>query len=193
MWVEQSGRAGISAMLVTTVPRQPMHPISLAQLLQLPLKAEAARLTDRGRERLRWVLHFLTTGQSVTATCERFGIPKSTFMRWLDRFDPDDLSTLDGRRNEPHAVRQPVVPPDAVELIREYRRSDPYLGKDRIAQRLREEHGLDWSASTVGRVIERECLYFGNTPLHTRRRLAREARREGIDLPDGTAAGSGED
>jgi transposase len=164
-----------------------LRPVSLAQLLELPLKVEAARLDDRGRERLRWVLHFLTNGQSMSATCARFGIPTSTLLRWLDRFDPEDLSALDGKRHEPHAVRQPIVPPEVVAFIREYRRTDPYLGKSRIAERLQSEHGLTWSASTVGRVIDRECLYYGNSPLHTSRRLQHEARREGIILVEGEA------
>ena len=44
-------------------------------------------------ERLQWFLHFTEYG-SVSGTCRRFRIARSTFYRWQRRFDPNDLSTL---------------------------------------------------------------------------------------------------
>jgi hypothetical protein len=45
------------------------------------------------------------------------------------------------------------------------------MGKERIVELLQQEHQITLSASTVGRVIERECLYFDATPLHWKKRM----------------------
>ena len=43
--------------------------------------------------RLQWFMHF-AEHKSVSETCRHFRIARSTFYRWLRRFDPNDLSTL---------------------------------------------------------------------------------------------------
>tara|TARA_Y100000031_G_scaffold79810_1_gene87971 strand:- start:14675 stop:17260 length:2586 start_codon:yes stop_codon:yes gene_type:complete len=53
---------------------------------------------DEGREkqvieRLQWFLHYSTHG-SVSKTCKEFEIARSTFYRWLNRFDINDFSKL---------------------------------------------------------------------------------------------------
>lgn len=45
------------------------------------------------RERLEWLLDWAEHG-SVSHTCRRFGIARTTFYRWARRFDAADLSTL---------------------------------------------------------------------------------------------------
>lgn len=44
-------------------------------------------------ERLKWFLCFLDTN-SVSETCRRFGIARTTFYRWSRRFDANDLTSL---------------------------------------------------------------------------------------------------
>lgn len=111
----------------------------------------------------------------MAETCAAFDISRSTFHRWLQRFDPSDLSSLDDLPSDPKAVRQPAVPAAVVALIRAYREREPLVGKERVAQLLLSEHGVTLSASSVGRVIDRECLYFADTPLHWKKRVARDA------------------
>ncbi|MFA7682072.1 MAG: helix-turn-helix domain-containing protein, partial [Candidatus Peribacteraceae bacterium] len=54
-------------------------------------------------ERLQWFLHYNTYG-SVSATCRQFGIARTTFYRWLKRFDPTDLSTLTDKPTVSHPL-----------------------------------------------------------------------------------------
>ena len=44
-------------------------------------------------ERLQWFLNYAEHG-SISETCRHYRIARSTFYRWLRRFDPNDLSTL---------------------------------------------------------------------------------------------------
>src|SRR5207249_4373393 len=71
-----------------------------------------------------------------------------------------------------------TVDAQTVEHIRAYRRSQPHLGKESIARLLQADHGIAVSGSTVGRVIRREGLYFGATPLHWKKRLQRQQEAE---------------
>lgn len=149
------------------------QPITVALLQSLVAESDGLRLSARARERLRWILFYAEHRESVSATCLHFGIARGTFHRWLNRFDPKDLSSLEEHSHAPATVRQSSVPAQVVALVRAYRERDLHLGKERIAELLASEHGVSLSASTVGRIIERECLYFDTTPHHWRKRLER--------------------
>lgn len=130
--------------------------------------AELLGLSEKAKTRLRWLAHYFENGESVTATCRHFGIPRMTFYRMFERFDPTDPQSLENSaRKTPQSA---LTAPQVISLIRAYRVSQPLAGKERIAELLLAEHGVTVSASTVGRVIEREGLYFAETPLHLRKR-----------------------
>jgi transposase-like protein len=63
------------------------------EILTLLTRAEAGATSREIAERLRWFHHFAEHG-SVSATCREFGIARTTFYRWMRRFDPADLRTL---------------------------------------------------------------------------------------------------
>ena len=141
------------------------------QQVQELLTSDAARaISDAARERLTWIAFFATSNVSAGTACEHFHIARSTFRRWLERFDPDDLSSLE----EENVPRNPEASPDTIAIIRRERERDPHIGKDKIREKREAEFGITLSSSTIGRVIERECLYFGDTPLHLRKRLQRQ-------------------
>jgi hypothetical protein len=98
-----------------------------------------------------------------------------TFHRWIDRFDPENLSTLADKSHEPMTLRQSAIDAESIELIRRYRMRYTQMGKERIAELLQLDHGKDISSSSVGRVIERECLYFADTPFHWKKRLEKKS------------------
>lgn len=160
---------------------QPLTPQRLQQLLESP---EALKLSAPAQERLRWIAEFVLSGDSISETCSRLHIARSTFHRWLDRFDPNDLTSLEERSQEQTHARSAVVPMEITELIRDYRERSPLMGKERIRELLMAEHNLDVSASTIGRVIERECLYFGSTPLHWRKRMRASGYQQSAEGSD---------
>lgn len=52
------------------------------------------------KERLQWLLHYEQSG-SASATCARFSVSRSTFYRWLHRFDPQNLTSLTDHPTRP--------------------------------------------------------------------------------------------
>lgn len=126
-------------------------------------------------ERLTWIQHFLQNSKSVQETAAYFGITTTTLRRWIKRFNPEDLSSLEERSHTPKQLRSSNVAPEVITLIRNYREADPLMGKERIAVLLQQEYGIALSASTVGRIITREKLYFGATPLHWKKRAPQDA------------------
>lgn len=160
-------------MIVRKINHTHIHTLTSSQLHALASGPEAARLSSDAKVRLGWIVAFVESGHSVSKTCETLGISKSTFHRWLDRFDPSDLSTLEEKSHEPLTPRQSGVSADAITLIRAYRQTNPNMGKEKIHALLAQEHGIHISSSTIGRVIERECLYFAATPLHWKKRTTK--------------------
>jgi transposase-like protein len=124
------------------------------------------------QKKLQVILHFAEHAYSISETCRQFQMSRSTFHRWMERFDPEDLSTLEDKFQSPLGGRQSVVDAKTTELIRLYRTRDPQVGKERLAEIFLKEHALHLSPSSIGRVIERECFYFADTPLHWKKRIA---------------------
>jgi transposase-like protein len=76
--------------------------------------ARSARLATIGVElsraaqvRLGWMDFYRKTG-NVALTCRHFGISRQTFYRWLKRYEPLDLISLEERSHCPHRRRQPT-------------------------------------------------------------------------------------
>ncbi|HZW96089.1 MAG TPA: helix-turn-helix domain-containing protein [Candidatus Eremiobacteraceae bacterium] len=78
---------------------------------ELPRARQLARtekeLSREGRVRLEWMDYYRRC-QNAARTCRHFGISRQTFYRWQRRYDPQNLSTLEGRSHRPHRRRQPT-------------------------------------------------------------------------------------
>ena len=151
--------------------------ITPEELRKLQQQARLMGLDADVQKKLEWFSYYLESGESVSQTCKHFGVARSTFYRWLERFDPSDLHTLEEKSHRPRMLRKPKVTQTVVDLVRIYRMRDPFLGKDQIAELLESEHGMKVSSSTVGRIITQYNFYFGNSVLHRRKR--KEPEMEG--------------
>lgn len=110
-------------------------------------------ISKEAKKRLKWMDHYHKHG-NARLTCRYFGISPQTFYRWKSRFDPFDLTTLEDESRRPHKVRKPETPKEIEKRIRQLREQYPRWGKDKLAVLLARE-GIETSASTVGRVINR--------------------------------------
>lgn len=144
--------------------------IRLQDVRRLLRSAQDLELSADAIQRLRWFLYAREHDDNVSLTCRHFGISRSTFLRWASRFSATDLSTLEDNSRRPKTVRQSDVDPATVEIIRSIRQAEPKLGKESIALRLKTVHGITLSASTVGRIITRHKLFFGETKAHIEKR-----------------------
>ncbi len=110
-------------------------------------------ISREAAKRLRW-MDYYGRCQNARLTCRYFGISAQTFYRWLNRYDPYDLTKLESGSHRPLKVRQPETAVEVVERIRELREQYPRWGRDKLVVLLQRE-GIEVSASTVGRVMNR--------------------------------------
>ena len=71
------------------------------------LARTGVELSREGRVRLARMAFYGRCG-NVAQTCRHFGISRQTFYRWQRRYDPYDLTTLEGRSHCPRRRRQPT-------------------------------------------------------------------------------------
>lgn len=138
-------------------------------------RAKKLELSAGARLRLSWFAFALDHNGNISLTCKHFGISRSTYHRWAERFDPANPRTLEERSKRPKKVRNEETPTFVIELIRLYRSERPTVSKGAISERLQLEHGLTISASTVGRVIARHGFFFGNSVSHRLKRTLHDS------------------
>jgi putative transposase len=117
------------------------------------LAGSGVDLSREARARLAW-MDFYRTHHNAALTCRRFGISRQTFYRWWRRFEPRDLTTLEGRSHRPHRRRQPTWSVALAERVLALRQQYPRWGKDKLAVLLARE-GRRVSVSMVGRILTR--------------------------------------
>jgi transposase InsO family protein len=111
---------------------------------------QTASLSKDGLARLLWIDWYFSHGKNAEATCRHFGISKSVFYRWFNRFDKNNLRTLefDTKTRRPHRVREMTTPISIQRRIYDIRLQDLEKSKYEIQAELRDE----------GIVIGRKCI-----------------------------------
>src|SRR6266849_1130106 len=105
------------------------------------LARTGVELSREARVRLAW-MDFYRRCRNVARTGRHFGISRQTFYRWQRRYDPYDLTTLEGRSHRPRRLRQPTWSFPLAEKVLTLRLQFPRWGKDKLAvlQRQTDQH-----------------------------------------------------
>jgi len=128
----------------------------------LPGAARLAKLvtiSKTAQGRLRWMDHY-QRHKNVTLTCRHFAIGRSLFYKWHQRFLVRGIRGLESRSSRPWRVRQPTTPQTTRSMVRVLRTANPEFSKYKLAVILQRDHGFVLSASTIGRIIKRDGLFF---------------------------------
>lgn len=117
---------------------------------------QAASLSKDGLRRLLWMDWYFTHGENAELTCRHFGIAKSVFYRWKNRFNPHKLQSLefDTKTRRPRKVREMTTPQSVQRLIYAIRKEDLEKSKYEIQAELRDE-GILVGQSAIQHVINR--------------------------------------
>ena len=117
-------------------------------------QAAKAREQDRkARARLRVLRHHEQVTRNVSQTCRFFGISRSLFYVWRDRYQQDGLA---GLRDGPRGPRPPfTTPAHIVALMLQVRRQRQY-GPLRISFFLQRYHQVYVSPPTIQRILKRD-------------------------------------
>jgi putative transposase len=111
-------------------------------------------ISKQASNRLKWFDYYHANGNNARKTCRHFGISPDTFYRWLRRYDPKNLKTLEDRSHIAKHLRQPTWTPDMENMVLKLREENPRWGKQKLAELLNEE-GIKMSVSMVGRMLKR--------------------------------------
>jgi Transposase and inactivated derivatives len=138
------GRIGTQTTLFT------LYPKSLIGKLRY---VNDVKLTKEAKLRLKWIEHYEKV-KDVTKTCRYFGISRTTFYKWLKRYQKDGLKGLLDRPKTPLRKRAPTVRKKyELDIIR-IRNNNPTWSKEKIAIYLEKEKGIKVSPSTIYRVLK---------------------------------------
>jgi putative transposase len=111
-------------------------------------------ISSEANKRLKWFDYYNAHGQNARLTCRHFDISPQTFYRWLKRYDPKELRTLESRSHRPKHVRHPTYSITLVDTILKLREAYPRWGKNKLAVLLKRE-GIEVSVSMIGRILKR--------------------------------------
>jgi len=113
-------------------------------------------LSKDGLNRLLWIDWYYSHGRNAEATCRHFGISKSVFYRWFNRYDRNNLKTLefDTKTRRPHTLRTMTTPLSIQKRIYDIRKGDLEKSKYEIQAELKDE-GITIGRKCIQKVINR--------------------------------------
>lgn len=109
-----------------------------------------ASLSKDALKRLVWLDWYYSHGENAEKTCRHFGLSKSVFYRWKNRYDPKNLRSLefDTKTRRPRKVREMTTPQWLQKRIYDIRKDDLEKSKYEIQAELRDE----------GVIVGRKCI-----------------------------------
>lgn len=124
-------------------------------ILPVPI-IQSAALSQDALKRLTWIDWYFTHGNNAEGTCRHFGISKSVFYRWFNRFDKRNLQALefDTRTRRPKHTRKMTTPQWIQDRIHTIRLADKEKSKYEIQAELRDE-GIFIGRKCIQKVINR--------------------------------------
>jgi putative transposase len=112
----------------------------------------SAELSQRGKQRLRWMEYYESHAKNAALTCRHFGISRQSFYRWRRRYNRWDLTSLEEQSRRPKRLRKPTWSLGVSQRVLKLREQYPRWGKDKLVVLLRRE-GIEVSTSMVGRIL----------------------------------------
>jgi transposase InsO family protein len=138
-------------------------------------------ISKLARKRLEWLDWYRSHGSNAELTCRHFGISKSVFYRWKNRFNKRNLTSLEGRSTKPKRIRKENTDPQIVDKILALKAKYPRWGKAKIHPVLLFQNpGIEISESSVGRVLKRRGLIniYGINNKHRRKTNCRYIKKQ---------------
>ena len=134
-------------------------------------------LSPAARRRLKWIDFYHAHNHNARLTCRHFAISTRTFYKWLHRFNPRDLSSLEDQSRRPKRIRSSPLPQETIAKVIALRKQFPAWSKYKIAVLLKQQHHISLSPSTIGRIIKKHNLFPPKPRKKYLRRLKRKRER----------------
>jgi len=115
--------------------------------------ADLLKLSKAAKLRLEWIIYYHDKSkENARLTCRYYGISPKTFYKWFNRFDEENLKTLESQSKAPLNKRKPEYTPHEVQRIIALRLKYPTLGRDKLVPVYLDEYFEEikpWSARRI--------------------------------------------
>lgn len=145
-------RCTLSESTVCKLGGGAMRMFGLPGTLLRVARKEWPELSPEALRRLKIIDWHLANGANVSKTCRHFTVSRQTLYRWLKRFNPKDLRSLEDRSSRPKRCKQATWTTQEVLAVKQMRERHTAWGKLKLAVLLARQ-GLRLSASRVGRIL----------------------------------------
>ncbi len=125
----------------------------------LPRVPILPELSKSARRRLKWLAHYHAS-RNAAKTCRYFGIAPKTFYKWVKRYNPDNLSSLEEHSRRPKTTRDWQVTREEERRIQALRVRYIRYGKMKLRVIYRQTYNEPISSWKIQRVIQKHRLYY---------------------------------
>ncbi len=123
--------------------------------------AKILKLSKQARNRLEWIIYYETKSKNnISLVCRYFGIGRSTFYKWYNRFNESNLHTLESistRLINRHSRQKEWMKDERIITLR---KKYPYFGKMKIQVIYKQIYKENITSWYIQRVIEEYNLYY---------------------------------
>ena len=156
-------------------------PILLTKYERWKSAAKLMGLSGKACLRLEWIIHYHTkAGNNASLTSRHFNIPRQMFYYWFNRFQEDNLRTLEDRDRAPKRVRQREITSSQEQRVVAIRKAHMYWGKEKLSIIYFKTYQEKISCWKIQKTIEKYRLYPNpkrNQRTQTKRLNARRKKR----------------
>ena len=117
-------------------------------------------LSQEAKLRLKWMDYYRNHGNNASLTCRHFGISRKTFYKWLKRYNPCYLASLESQDRAPKRRRQREITSNQELRIIQLRKQYIRYGKEKLARIYQSIYGETVSSWKIQKVIEKHKLYY---------------------------------
>ena len=143
--------------------------------------AKTLRLSKEALLRLEWFIFYHTKAKrNASLTVRHFGVPRSQFYYWFNRFDEHNLRSLENRSTAPSHTRQRTISDLREQRAIDVRKAHIHWGKMKLVPNYQDTYGEKLSSWQFQRVIRKYRLYpkpAQNTKTQKKRLRAKKKKR----------------
>lgn len=131
------------------------------------------------RLRLEWMIFYYTvSNKNASCTARHFGISRKTFHKYLKRFNPDRIQSLEEDSRAPHQKRTWMVTKEEEASIITIRKKHMKWGKEKLKREYQRQCGISISTNKIQKVINKHQLFPDPDRQKDRVKQARKRRNK---------------
>lgn len=136
-------------------------------------------LSTKARRRLKW-MDYHRQSESAAKTSRYFGISRKTFYKWLKRYNPHNLTSLEEKSRRPKKLRQWQIKREEELRILKLRKKYIRYGKEKLRVIYQQIYKESISSWRIQRIIEKHNLYYSpvkNYKLRLKRKHSQKKKK----------------